>query len=59
MMAEKCLSRVVIGASTLEDFEHQTELVSKVLSEEFPLDAITEANQKELLEKQQDGKNES
>lgn len=50
LMADKSLSRIVIGASTLQDFEHQTELISMIESEvqenkdSSPLDAIQKAN---------------
>ena len=47
MLAEKCLTRIIMGASTMQDFEHQIELMQKISSDEDPLEAITEANQLE------------
>jgi hypothetical protein len=40
MLAEKAFDRIVIGASTLQDFEHQTSLMGMLGSEENPLEAI-------------------
>jgi hypothetical protein len=54
MLADKSLSRIVIGASTLQDFEHQTELMEMIASDEAPLDAIAKANERELQEKESD-----
>jgi hypothetical protein len=54
MLADKSLSRIVIGASTLQDFEHQTELMEMIAADEAPLDAIAKANERELQEKESD-----
>jgi len=40
MLAEKAFDRIVIGASTMQDFHHQTQLMEMLESEENPLDAI-------------------
>lgn len=41
MLTEKCFDRIVIGASTMQDFDHQTQLMESIESEEgTPLDAI-------------------
>ena len=48
LMAEKAISRIVIGASTMQDFDHQTELISNIGSDDFPLDAIEKAKEGEI-----------
>ena len=41
MLAERCFDRIVIGASTMQDFKHQTQLMDAIDSgEEHPLDEI-------------------
>jgi hypothetical protein len=41
MLTEKCFDRIVIGASTMQDFDHQTQLMGTIDSgEEHPLDEI-------------------
>ena len=41
MLTEKCFDRIVIGASTMQDFDHQTQLMGIIDSgEEHPLDEI-------------------
>lgn len=41
MLAERCFDRIVIGASTMQDFDHQTQLMEAIDSgEEHPLDEI-------------------
>jgi len=41
MLTEKCFDRIVIGASTMQDFDHQTQLMETIDSgEEHPLDEI-------------------
>jgi hypothetical protein len=40
MLAEKAFDRIVIGASTMQDFHHQTYLMEILGAEENPLDAI-------------------
>jgi hypothetical protein len=40
MLAEKCFDRIVIGASTMQDFQNQMYLFGKIGSEDSPLDAI-------------------
>ena len=52
MMADNSLSRIVIGASTVRDFEDQTEIVKKVSLDESPLDAIAVANELEEKKKE-------
>ena len=54
MMADNSLDRIVIGASTLQDFEHQTELIEKVSTSDSPLDAITTANELEHRKKKEE-----
>jgi hypothetical protein len=45
MMADACFDRIVIGASTMQDFRHQTELMEMISSDESPLDAIAKTNE--------------
>jgi hypothetical protein len=45
LLAEKAFSRVIIGASTMHDFYHQTNLIESIGGS--PLDAIAEANKAE------------
>jgi hypothetical protein len=41
MLTEKCFDRIVIGASTMQDFDHQTQLMGTIDSgEEHPLDKM-------------------
>ncbi|KAG7348425.1 hypothetical protein IV203_017130 [Nitzschia inconspicua] len=40
MLAEKAFDRIVIGASTMQDFHHQVHIMETVGSEENPLKAI-------------------
>jgi hypothetical protein len=54
MLADKCMSRIVTGASTMQDFRNQTELIEKISSEESPLDAIAQANDLEQRKKELD-----
>lgn len=51
MLAEKAFDRLVIGASTMQDFQHQTLLMGKIGEEENPLDAIDALQAKETKEK--------
>jgi hypothetical protein len=55
MLAGKCMSRIVTGASAMQDFRNQTELTKKISPEESPLDAITQANNLEQQKKESDG----
>lgn len=41
MLADKTFSRVIIGASTMQDFKHQTKLIEEI--GDSPLDAISKA----------------
>lgn len=45
LLADKTFSRVIIGASTMQDFSHQTDLMEEI--SDFPLDAIRKANEAE------------
>jgi len=41
MLAEKCFDRIVIGASTMQDFDHQTQLMNAIdYGKEHPLDEL-------------------
>ena len=41
MLSEQCFDRIVIGASTMQDFDHQIQLLQIIDSEEgHPLDKI-------------------
>jgi hypothetical protein len=40
MLSEKCFDRIVIGASTMQDFRHQTQLMEHIGLDDSPLDAI-------------------
>jgi len=40
MLAAKCFDRIVIGASTMQDFQHQTHLIEKISRDDSPLDVI-------------------
>jgi hypothetical protein len=42
MLAEKCFDRIVIGASTKQDFQHQTEVMETIAADREPLETITE-----------------
>ena len=57
MLAEDCLTRIVIGASTMQDFEHQMELFHKISVGGSTLDAIAEANK--LEQEKKDGEPET
>ncbi|CAJ1959871.1 unnamed protein product [Cylindrotheca closterium] len=48
MLADKAFSRVIIGASTMEDFTHQMQLMAEIGDD--PLDAISKANEAEANE---------
>ena len=50
MMAEKCFDRIVIGASTMQDLQHQTKLMDAIDSGEHPLDEISSAGESEKTE---------
>lgn len=54
MLADPCFDRIVIGASTMQDFRHQTELMEKISMDKSPLDAITKANEELEMEKVQE-----
>jgi hypothetical protein len=54
MMADNSLTRIVIGASTLQDFEHQAELIEKVSTADSPLDAINTATELEHRKKKEE-----
>jgi hypothetical protein len=54
MLADNSLDRIVIGASTLQDFEHQTELIEKVSTSDSPLDDIATANELEHRKKKEE-----
>jgi hypothetical protein len=45
LVADKAFSRIIIGASTMQDFLHQTELMEAI--GESPLDAVEKANEAE------------
>mmetsp|Transcript_39567 Transcript_39567/g.95656 ORF Transcript_39567/g.95656 Transcript_39567/m.95656 type:complete len:562 (-) Transcript_39567:45-1730(-) len=45
LLADKTFSHVIIGASTMQDFSHQMQLMEEI--GEFPLDAINKANEAE------------
>merc|ERR1712194_438099 len=46
MLSERCFDRIVIGASTMQDFEHQTQLMKNIdADEEHPLDKILSARE--------------
>lgn len=45
LLADKTFSRVIIGASTMQDFSHQTQLMEEI--GDSPLDAISKANESE------------
>ena len=48
MLTDKCFSRIVIGCSTMQDFDHQTQLMAKIDSgEEHPLDQILHVGESE------------
>jgi len=48
MLTEKCFDRIVIGASTMQDFDHQTQLMGTIGSgEEHPLDEIFSVGESE------------
>lgn len=48
MLSEKCFDRIVIGASTMQDFDHQTELMASIDSKgEHPLDEIASVGESE------------
>mmetsp|Transcript_23199 Transcript_23199/g.50718 ORF Transcript_23199/g.50718 Transcript_23199/m.50718 type:complete len:622 (+) Transcript_23199:64-1929(+) len=58
MLAEKCFDRIVIGASTMQDFDHQTQLMDAIDSgEEHPLEELLSIPEPEE-ETIGDGKNE-
>ena len=47
LLAEKAFDRIVIGASTMQDFHHQAHLMEVLGSEQDPLEAIESMNAKE------------
>lgn len=47
MLAERCFDRIVIGASTKQDFQHQTEIMEVIASDPDPLEPIMEAGKRE------------
>jgi len=48
MLTEKCFDRIVIGASTMQDFDHQTQLMEAIDSgERHPLDEIASVAESE------------
>ena len=48
MLTEKCFDRIVIGASTMQDFDHQTQLMGTIGSgEQHPLDEIFSVGESE------------
>ena len=50
MLSEKCFDRIVIGASTMQDFENQTQLIATIDSkEEHPLDEIASVRDSEKV----------
>jgi len=54
MMSEKCFDRIVIGASTMQDFQHQTELMEAIDCVEYPLDEISSAEESEKIKNETD-----
>mmetsp|Transcript_32830 Transcript_32830/g.37778 ORF Transcript_32830/g.37778 Transcript_32830/m.37778 type:complete len:586 (+) Transcript_32830:53-1810(+) len=54
MLSEKCFDRIVIGASTMQDFQHQTELMEAIDCVEYPLDEISSAEESEKTENETD-----
>jgi signal recognition particle GTPase len=40
MLAEKCFDKIIIGASTMQDFQNQMYLMDKIGSDDNPLHAI-------------------
>jgi predicted aldo/keto reductase-like oxidoreductase len=59
MLAEKAFDRIVIGASTMQDFQHQTHLMETLGSEENPLEVIDALQAKETKEKAEKKKKET
>lgn len=51
MMSEKAFDRIVIGASTMQDFQHHSHLMETLGSEENPLEAIDSLQTKESPER--------
>jgi hypothetical protein len=48
MLTEKCFDRIVIGASTMQDFDHQTQLMATIdAGKEHPLDEIVSVGEAE------------
>lgn len=49
LLADSCFDRLVIGASSMQDFVHQTQLMEEIADEDAasPLDAIEKANQEQ------------
>jgi hypothetical protein len=45
MLAESAFDRIVVGASTLQEFSHLLQLIGTISTELSPLDAIARANQ--------------
>lgn len=54
MLAEKAFDRIIIGASTMQDFHHQTHVMEVIGSEENPLEAIELLRVKESEESSDD-----
>jgi hypothetical protein len=48
LLADKCFDRIVIGASTMQDFQHQTEVMEAIASDSDPLEAIKAAAKREM-----------
>jgi len=51
MLADSTFDRLIVGASTLQDFRHQTDLIEMISEDKDPLEAINKANDAVTKEK--------